>query len=300
MQIYCPKCKTGYEIEAELIPEQGRKLRCVQCKEIFVCRPEDLEEGSVLRQAEPTEESKAELKDDAKEETLVENNETSEAQPVANAEVPQPQETAEENGGEENTDEAEEVDEAEKSIKDIFQRLSVETEALFKEEAAEKPMHKFWGQAKKALGLNRSKNYKYYYLLLLVFSLLFLYYARYGIVRTMPVMLPVYESLGIKAKIIGEGLEFQNISRREFEEELINKTEIKGFIANTTTQTIQIPRIRIELLDKNAQSLQVLVKYPTIDVVSAGNKVPFSYTLNKPSMLTKYIYLTFTDSPVSE
>ena len=58
MQIYCPKCKTGYEIDANVVPETGRKLRCAVCHKIFKCMPEDLLEGSKLRQAEFTAEER--------------------------------------------------------------------------------------------------------------------------------------------------------------------------------------------------------------------------------------------------
>lgn len=299
MQIYCPKCKTGYEIKAELIPEHGRKLRCAQCKEIFVCRPEDLSEDSDLRRPEHSENIASATET---QEALTPEKQSEETQAPEAAAVSEPENLPEENesAGEEKARDREDIDEAEKGIKDIFQRLSVETEALFKEEAAEKPARRLWGKVKKALGLHRPQNRKYYYLLLLVLGVLFMYYARYGIVRNIPCLLPVYEKLGINARILGEGLEFQNVNRRDFEEEFINKTEVKGFIANNTEQTIQIPRIRVELLDKNAQSLQVLVKLPSIDVIPAGGKVPFSFTLNKPSLFTKYIYLTFTDSQPSE
>ena len=310
MQIYCPKCKTGYEIEAELIPEQGRRLRCAQCKEVFVCRPEDLKEDSVLRQPEHsaevsvTEEKSAEQAGALPEENQPETNSSQdEKAPVPEEDKIPEENTAEEKAEEETNEDAqdeEDIEEAEKGIKDIFQRLSVETEALFKEEAAEKPSRKFWGKAKKALGLNRPQNRKYYWMVLLLFGILFLYYARYGIVRNLPFVLPVYEKLGINARILGEGLEFQNVNRREFEEDFINKMEIKGFIANNSEETIHIPQIRVELLDKNAQSLEVHVHLPNIDVISGGGKVPFSFILTKPSLFTKYIYLTFTEAAATK
>lgn len=64
MQIYCPKCKTGYEIEADVVPEKGRRLRCAVCGKIFKCMPEDLIDGSKLRTAEFTEEEKLRLDED--------------------------------------------------------------------------------------------------------------------------------------------------------------------------------------------------------------------------------------------
>ena len=61
MLIYCPKSTTGYEIDASVVPEQGRRLRCAVCQKVFKCMPEDLVDGSKLRMAEFTEEEKQHL-----------------------------------------------------------------------------------------------------------------------------------------------------------------------------------------------------------------------------------------------
>ena len=44
MLLYCPKCKTGYAVEPELIPENGKKMRCAKCGEIWFCTRDDLVE----------------------------------------------------------------------------------------------------------------------------------------------------------------------------------------------------------------------------------------------------------------
>lgn len=36
MQIFCPKCAAGYEIEDELLKDRSRKLKCSNCGEVFV------------------------------------------------------------------------------------------------------------------------------------------------------------------------------------------------------------------------------------------------------------------------
>ena len=35
MLIYCPKCQQGYDVGEDLIPEEGRRLRCSSCGEVF-------------------------------------------------------------------------------------------------------------------------------------------------------------------------------------------------------------------------------------------------------------------------
>lgn len=320
MQIYCPKCKTGYEIDAEVVPENGRKLRCAVCGKVFKCMPEDLIDGSKLRTAEFTEEEKEHLDEqghlqepevEAEPAPSAENDAVPAAESEeVSAEVEEVTEesAAEEPAGEVSEEPAEEAPtksleelEAEasipgaKDVKDIFERLSQETEALFKAESEEKPVKKYLFSFKKAFGLQNPRNYKYYVFAILALILLSLYYARFEVVRKVPFMEPVYRVLGIKAVVTGEGLEFQNVTRRDYEEDYVRKFEIKGFIANKTAKTMDIPTIKIELLDKDARSIQNETANSVIPLITSHGKVPFSFIVEKPSPLTKYIYLTFTD-----
>lgn len=320
MQIYCPKCKTGYEIDAEVVPENGRKLRCAVCGKVFKCMPEDLIDGSKLRTAEFTEEEKEHLDEqghlqepevEAEPAPSAENDAVPAAESEeVSAEVEEVAEesAAEDPAGEVSEEPAEEAPtksleelEAEasipgaKDVKDIFERLSQETEALFKAESEEKPVKKYLFSFKKAFGLQNPRNYKYYVFAILALILLSLYYARFEVVRKVPFMEPVYRVLGIKAVVIGEGLEFQNVTRRDYEEDYVRKFEIKGFIANKTAKTMDIPTIKIELLDKDARSIQNETANSVIPLITSHGKVPFSFIVEKPSPLTKYIYLTFTD-----
>ena len=293
MLIYCPKCKTGYEIEAEVVPEQGRRLRCAVCKKVFKCMPEDLIDGSKLRTTEFTEEEKqhldeqGHLKDDAdienSAEDVTENSEESWEEEVVGAKKTL-DDLASEN----------------QYVKDIFQRLSVETESLFQADKEEPQHQKIWFRVKKALGIVNPKNLLYYLYALLIFLALFLYYARYEIVRTVPQMALLYQTLGIEAVVAGEGLEFQNVVRREFEDDYVPKIEVKGFIANKMDVNIDIPKIKIELLDKDGKVIQSETFDSIIPLVTPKAKIPFSHVVSRPSPLSKYIYLTFINPPMDK
>lgn len=292
MQIYCPKCKTGYEIDATVVPEQGRRLRCAVCGKIFKCMPEDLIDGSKLRTAEFTEEEKARL-DEAG------HLQDEDSEPENSEEISV---TEEESEGQEETFgksldelEAEALQEETEDVKNIFKRLSEETEALFKAENEEKPSKKVWNGIIKNLGLKNPQNYKYYYFTFLLLLLLGAYYARYEIVRTFPSVEQIYTVLGIKSRVTGEGLEFQNITRREYEEDSVRYLEIKGFIVNKTNRTLDVPTIYAELLDKDAKLIQNKKVTSVIPIITAGGRISFSFIVDRPSKLTKYIYLTFTD-----
>lgn len=284
MKIYCPKCKTAYEISAGVVPEQGRRLRCAVCHKVFKCLPEDLIDGSHLRAAEFDEEEKARLDEKG---MLIESAEEVNPNIDIKAEIEEEVES---------TPSLEELDaqnlEA-NGVTDIFARLSQETEALFKVESEEKTHRKMFGRFKKTLGLQNPRNYKYYILFFLALIGLGLYYARYDVARSVPVMRNVYTALGIQSAVVGEGLEFQNVSRRDFEEDSVRKFEIKGFIANNANHNINIPQIHAILLDKDARQLQVENADSAIPLVVPGGKVAFSFVVSKPALMTKYIYLTF-------
>lgn len=314
MQIYCPKCKTGYEIEAAVVPENGRKLRCAVCEKVFYCKPEDLIDGSKLRQAEFTEDEKQNLDDkgmliEPEPETVTEAdvaptenivNEDTQSKGSHLSEEADVDSLSEHSEIEEDLPtksleelEAEEKNPGAQEVQEIFQRLSLETEALFQEESEAKPVKKILTDVKKGLGLRNPRNCKYYLFFLSTCLLLTAYYFRYEIVRKSPVMENVYNVFGIKSRVLGEGLEFQNISRREFEEDDLIKFEIKGFIANNTDRTIDIPTIYVELLDKNANKIQHEAANSVIPLVAPHSRVAFSFVIDKPSALSKYIYLTF-------
>ncbi len=286
MLIYCPKCKTGYEIEADVVPEQGRRLRCAVCKKVFKCMPEDLIDGSKLRTAEFTEEEKKHLDGNGH----LQENIVSET------------EDKHENVEEETSSTSKTLDDLASEnqyVKDIFQRLSAETESLFEADKKE-PQHKYIFSLKKMLGVANPKNLQYYLYGFLFLLVLVLYYARYEIVRSFPSLASVYESIGIEAVVAGEGLEFQNVTRREFEEDYVPKIEIKGFIANKMDINIDIPRIKVELLDKDGKLIQAETFDSVIPLVTPKAQIPFSHVISRPSPLSKYIYLTFISSPANK
>ena len=41
MLITCPKCKSVYEIEPDVLPQNGRKMKCSRCREVFWCNRSD-------------------------------------------------------------------------------------------------------------------------------------------------------------------------------------------------------------------------------------------------------------------
>lgn len=342
MLIRCPNCKVSYDVGSAVIPEEGKKVRCSQCGETWLCMPADLFEASVLENNGPNDSDSqefpegdsvadvlsqisaamqleeetptAEVVEESQQETevfeeIVEEVTTHEPiaeEPVAEVVTETETEKTEDEDIEAvpETDKPQEANELKadaslkpdtsKEMQEIFARLESQTETLFQIEKNMPPHKKIYLALVRNLGLQRKKNRRLYSLIILILMLLSLFYLRYDIVRMAPVMEKFYEACGIDCIIPGEGLEFQNITRMEFEEDYVGKMEIRGFIANVTNRTIEIPTIQVEMLDKNGQALQYLYQEPPVKRITPDSRIAFRIVVNKPSTFTKFVYLTFT------
>lgn len=262
MRIYCPKCQMGYEVDETLIPEEGRRLRCSNCKEVFRFDRSGMSESVPMT---------AVKKDGADAEEGV-----TESQPKPAAE-PEPEE-------------------AQVDMKDIFERLSEQSERLFQEEKKLPWNKRLLLQLKTMLGLNRKFNFKIIGTAFGVFLLLLMYNYRYEIVRAVPFMNGVYKAVGIRARIPGEGLEFQNINWNYIDSNGNRVLEVKGFINNPTKREIDIPVVHVELLDKDTILLQSINQKPAVTVLKPDSRVAIGIIIKAPSPTAKYVYLTFIDA----
>lgn len=342
MLIRCPNCKVSYDVGTAVIPEEGKKVRCSQCGETWMCTPADLFEAPILENIKrkdsdsqelpegdsvtdvlsqisaamqleeetPTAEVVEEPQQEAVDEEIVEEVTVSEPiaeAPIAEVKTEKEAEEADDKDIENvpETDKPQEAGELKadaslkpdtsKEMQEIFARLESQTETLFQIEKNMPPHKKIYLALVRNLGLQRKKNRRLYSLIILVLMFLSLFYLRYDIVRMAPVMEKFYEACGIDCVIAGEGLEFQNITRMDFEEDYVGKMEIRGFIANITNRTIEIPTIQVEMLDKNGQALQYLYQEPPVKRITPASRVAFRIVVNKPSTFTKFVYLTFTN-----
>lgn len=278
MQIYCPKCHMGYEVNENLIPATGRRLRCGNCKEIFKFDRDGVSESVAQTESLP----------DNEENNLSSSAETSapenEAEDNANTETMSTEETKAQN------ETAPAID-----IKDVFERLSAQSEKLFEAEQKLPWQQRLLMQLKTMLGLNRKFNLKIITAVIAVLSLVMLYNYRYEIVRSIPFMNGVYRLAGIRAKIPGEGLEFQNVNWNYIDVGNGKVLEVKGFINNPTQRNIDIPTLHVELLDKDTILLQSMNQKPSVATLKPDSRIAVGVIVKNPSPTAKYVYLTFID-----
>ena len=276
MRIYCPKCRMGYEVEASLIPEEGRRLRCGNCGEIFRF------DRSGMSRSESA---------------------PAEPRPEKPAEQPQPEESALEESviaeEEADTQEAEEpkvAESAEINMKDVFARLSEQSEKLFEAEQKLSAKDRLLLRIKTMLGLYRKFNFKLIGAATALLVLALLYNYRYEIVRTLPFANGVYRAFGIRAKIPGEGLEFQNINWNYIESNGGKVLEVKGFINNPTSRKVEVPMVHVELLDKDTVLLQSINQKPSLPALKPDSRIAIGVIIKTPSPTAKYVFLTFIDA----
>ena len=329
MLISCPKCHITYNIDATAIPQGGRKLHCTNCNEFFWCNPEDLEEptrllteeeknsfqpsrpkenpameaaelNNTIFAAKESDESSSENAPEEEKiseqpsETITVETDVTEVEEGAQSATQEP--TDDTNSNETEADAQTEIDEktqTEQDIQDIFQRLSEQSAQIDK---LEHEMNFFKRSCRivcNTLGFENPFNRWMFWILFVVFIVLGLYTARYEITRKLPWAEQIFNAAGIESKIVGEGLKFSNVSRREFEVDDINHMEIRGFIDNETQQTLKIPTLHVEVLDDNGEIIQQQDEVLFIREIAPGDRKPFKIDIQKPSILGKYIYITF-------
>ena len=325
MRIYCPNCNTGYEINEELIKDKARKVKCSNCGKIFEAgslksaTPVNSEESnpenpfdalssvmkeenvSAVRAKDTTNAEEINVKADVNVNDDIEQNTNSVSESDEVAKDDTDNSTDVENKQEKTVISEDEVvsddikEDAEVNIESIFERLSEHTEKLIEKEKKLPFYEKMWLQIKNVLGFHFKVRWSYIFVGLLAFVAISLYNNRYDVVRKVSFMNEVYKFFGIKAKIPGEGLEFQNISWNFVTDDENTRLEIKGFVYNKTANMVDIPTIHIEILDKATSLLQSQnrkIKETTID---ANNKIPLDLVIVNPAPTAKYVYLTFID-----
>jgi len=276
MQIYCPKCGIGYNVDDEIVREGLRMVRCSNCGEVFKPEQADVQNSEIDSKEAFENVSKAMSED-------VENNAIS------------LEEDAEDSADVGDAENKEDVVADDITLEDIFVRLSEHTESLMEREKKLPFYEKMWLQVKNVLGFHFKIKWSYIFVALFIFVMMSLYNNRYDVVRKVPFMNDVYRMFGIRAKIAGEGLEFQNITWDFVDDEKGVRLEVKGFIYNKTGKVLDVPQLHVEILDKDTQLLQSHNRELKEKEIDAKAKLAINLVLGNPAPTSKYVYLTFVD-----
>ncbi len=289
MIVNCPNCNASYEVNPDIIPTNGRKLRCSSCREVFWCNPHDIEN--------PTQKLDDVVLNTSKEsETDTnENYEEQYSEELHNAEVSNTLvEETDNSSSFVSADNDEFIDNV--NMQDIFQRLSLQSEEISLHEQNMNPLQKIINKISVTIGWHKKTNRITILVVLGLLVILGLLYFRIEITRKAPFMNVIYSSIGMDAIIPGEGLEFRNVTRREYELDDIPHMEIKGFIDNPTNREIYAELLHVEVLDVDGNIIQQQNDATPVNYFTPKARIPFSIVVVKPSALGKYIVITFAKS----
>ncbi len=311
VQIYCPKCSVGYEIADSLVKDKTRRLKCSYCGEVFEVGPIviDNEKDDAITENETANLSEQgihitdNMGDKIVADTVSENQDKENivAESVEktlendNSDVSENETSVDNDDGEEKASDEKLLEDEAFSFEEIFERLSEQTSDLIKKEKALPIWEKIWFQIKNILGFHFKIKWLYVYIGIALFAFSSLYSHRYDVVRKVPFMNGFYKAFGVKAKIPGEGLEFQNINWDLIKDENELKLQIKGFIYNGTENDIVIPSIHVEILDSQAALLQTQKQKTENYVLAADTKTALDIEIVNPAPISKYIHITFID-----
>lgn len=283
MLINCPNCNASYEVNPDIIPQNGRKLRCSNCGEVFWCNPHDAENPVRKIEEAQNEPAKESVGTDAQD-----KSEPYFEEPATGSDIsPESQE----NHVQESDDEERIADDVD--MQDIFQRLTLESDEINKQEQNMKPIQKLINKFYIMSGWHKKTNRIAFYSTLGAIVLLLLIFFRVEVARKVPFVNVFYSAIGMDAIIPGEGLEFRNVTRREYVEDDIPHMEIRGFIDNPTSREIYADLLHLEVLDNNGNVVQEQNEAMPVPYLVPRARVPFSMTVIKPSALGKYIVVTF-------
>lgn len=271
MKIYCPQCHTCYNIEVGLIPADGKKLRCNKCGEVWLCTHKDMSVEDSPNVEETTSKDKAP-------QTVIANPDD---KIIATTDVQDAPSSPEEKNDDD--------------MSKIFARLETETSKINEEIEHLSPRKKIYSKVKKLLGWDSRITICIETLITLIIILLSLFANRYELAHRFPQTEAFFNKFGLPAHIIGEGLEFQNITRHYTDKPTNQKLTIQGFIHNSTNKNLSIPTILINTFDSKGENLQQIKKEMPIKNISSKSKIPFTFKIEIPEHQAKYILLTFTE-----
>ena len=198
------------------------------------------------------------------------------------------------------TDTSDKIDEKDLAMSSdmaqIFSRLNKQVELIDDENAKTSLKEKLLTRILYNIRENRLLKWLIIGVAVILGILIILSY-RYEITRHFSWMEGFYNMIGLESKIIGEGLEFHNISHREYEEDYVRKMEIRGYIYNGTDTEQTIPTISISVMDKDGNLIQSQTEQAPKPSIKPRERAAFRAIITQPSTLSKYVLVTFEQKP---
>lgn len=260
MLITCPKCGTVYDIDAALIPDSGKNVRCAKCTQVFFVSP-------------PLHLSSADTPEKTPFIGMPDINAPSSEDDYG---FPPPDSA----GGDavpssiDNPPSPEEIAGMLPSLPPIHKQKT--------------PIH----QSSSARTCKK-KSHPFLWLLILlnvVFLGIVLWSGRYYFSLKYPVVKPFYEFFGVSFELPGFGLEFRKV-KKDFSKP--GFLLLSGEIVNESDKTVRVPYMKISFYNDKRVLLHSLSVAPIRDSLAPEEVMPFTVEIQSPPTTAFEVELTF-------
>lgn len=277
MLIKCENCSVVYKVPDERIAlEHPHFFKCSACGNVFEVPTEDVNK-EINEEIQPLTDEIVVEDTDVVENSEIPQVEQTDAVPMPLSDIFNPNESDADEVFEQ-TEDMSEQNEKEANV-NLFEPLDAAEEfsPVTTESSQDKHFWSFLGS----------------FIIAFVAASLLFYVGRYFFIRKIPATEKLYQTVGVKTDVLGEGLAFQDtlfdIQKNNQNYELI----IKSQIVNTTDEVKNIPNVVVHLLDEKDNVIQTGHIYLADKVIKAGEVRPIETHLKKLLEGSKRVEITF-------
>jgi predicted Zn finger-like uncharacterized protein len=115
--------------------------------------------------------------------------------------------------------------------------------------------------------------------------------ARTTLVRAMPDLAGFYAAVGLGVNL--RGLEFRSVRTAQANQDGIPVLVVEGEIANVTSQTMEIPKLRLAVLGKEGREIYAWTSQLPRASLKEGEQIPFKSRLAAPPAEAQQVFVRF-------
>lgn len=257
-----------YDIEADKIPEQGQRFKCVECGHIWMVLPED------MNTIEPENKPKTQIIIPSEEE-----NKDDDIQEMFHRLS-------------QNTD-------------NLFAGTEKYTIKIAENSNYTKQAHLAIDRETEIFGILKRKMQVFFAPLFLngllicliaAFVLYLGYYNRYDVVRFIPAMENVYDNMHIESVHYAQNLVFDQLAIKQIQRGRKHFIEISGRLYNQGRYKAKLLPIKAVMLDTNGNIIKEDIKTMVLESLAPNASVLFFFTLENQTTDAKRIQLSFVEN----
>lgn len=259
MQLACPSCETAFHVSPEALGS-GRNVRCAVCRNVWFASPADAVPELEYASADAVTSAAPEITPEP---------------PMMQSLIHEP-DTIEWN---------------EPAIAEVNPSPPLAPFAIADTPVAKSaPAPKKAGRAKpvkKAPGRSRLATMTAILAAIIVVAI----GSRTSIVRAVPDLAGLYAAIGLPVNL--RGLEFQGVNTAAEVQDGITVLVIEGEVANVTRQPVELPRLRLSILDANQRELYSWTSMLPRSILADGERIAFRSRLASPPAEGKEVLVRF-------